>query len=196
MNVLDKVYNTFSNLDRDFARSKKTRTAFITDKFGGDIDTGAMIILDAVSTSGELETAEDIKKLTFVKDIFSQLQANKNKLDSLQSFSSFSDSTEFNELMRVLAKAESSGTGQRETVQAEVYRQQRRAVHFVCTAEGSYFVGLNDCKILHAYNGHMQRMIIRSVTLDNPPNFGDYLEMRSKARAVPIAATKVPQALK
>ena len=83
MEVLDRVYSAFSNLDRDFARSKKSRTDFILEKFGGDIDMGSMIILDAISASTGEETAEDIQKLTFVKEIFEKLKDARDNLDSL-----------------------------------------------------------------------------------------------------------------
>ena len=60
MSILDKVYTTFKRLDQDFARSKKTRTEFITDKFGGDIAIGSVIILDAIRAEGVEESPENI----------------------------------------------------------------------------------------------------------------------------------------
>ena len=101
MEVLDRVYSAFSNLDRDFARSKKSRTDFILEKFGGDIDMGSMIILDAISASTVEETAEDIQKLTFVKEIFEKLKDARDNLDSLPDFK-FTNGSLFQDLILTL----------------------------------------------------------------------------------------------
>ena len=80
MEVLDRVYNAFANLDRDFAKSKKTRAVFIADKFGGDIDIGSTIILDAISSGTGEEKSLSLSRLSRLFRIFSIQSLIKDKI--------------------------------------------------------------------------------------------------------------------
>lgn len=154
MDVLDRVFTTFSNLDRDFKKSTKSRTEFITDKFGGDIDIGAMIILDAISSSTGDETPDDIRKLTFVKHIIAGVKENKDVLDTLPDFS-FSGNDLYTRLISVLDTSYSEGTGVSVISQAELHKKYSGVVHFVSTPKGTKFVPFESCKVVHVYNDNM-----------------------------------------
>ena len=154
MEVLDRVYDTFCRLERDYKRSKKTRTEFITDKFGGDIAVGSMIILDAVSSSTGEETPKDIRKLTFVKHVIDSVKANADSLDTLPDFS-FSGNDLYTRLLSVLDSSLSDGTGIRTVSQADLHKKRRGAVHIIATPKETLFTPFERCTVLHAYNDAM-----------------------------------------
>lgn len=196
MSVLDNVYKTFSNLERDYKRSKKTRTDFIRDKFGGDISIGSMIILDALSAEVDTNNSADIERLSFIKDIFSAIKRNEDKLEQISSFSTFSGGDPMEELMDILNSADAHGCLQVEVSQAELHRLDKGTVHFACTPALTRYADLNKCKVLHAYNEHMAGMIARSVTADEGIDTGRYYQLRSRGKATPIRFVDIASCVK
>lgn len=194
MEVLDRVYSAFSNLDRDFARSKKSRTDFILEKFGGDIDMGSMIILDAISASTVEETAEDIQKLTFVKEIFEKLKDARDNLDSLPDFK-FTNGSLFQDLILTLKESQATGTGVRNLVQGRLRKVHKDAYHFVATADGLTSAPFAGCRVLYAFNENMLGLI--SATSQGPDfkTFGLY-EKKNAIHAVEITPEQATKALK
>ncbi len=176
MSILDSVYKTFSNLDRDYSRSKKTRTEFITDKFGGDIDTGSIIILDAIREEGVSDSPEDIEKLSFIKDSFAFFQENAKRLDKLENFS-HSNADVFFELMGILSDGDAAISGQYIVPQDELWDCSYKALHFITTYEGTTYVPLSACKVFSMYNENMLG-VAASVTGDT----GVALKMGDKFR--------------
>lgn len=85
MEQLDLVYNTLTSLEKNYRRSKKSRSEYILDKFGGDIGVGSFLILNALQAA-ELNDPEDIKKLSTVRRIIDSIRENEHQLDSLSSF--------------------------------------------------------------------------------------------------------------
>lgn len=165
MEVLDKVYTTFKNLDRDFAKSKKTRTEFIVDKFGGDIDIGSMLILDAISSSSGSENVEDINKQTFIKQIFEKIKENRDKLDMLENFT-FSEDSFVSKFSSLLRKSLVAGTGNYYISQEELYKKSG-CFHFVSTQNNGNIMDVKDnCKILNAFNANMANSIGAAMKTD------------------------------
>lgn len=195
MNVLDRVYTTFKRLDQDFARSKKTRTEFITDKFGGDINTGSIIILDAIRAAGVEETPENIAKMSFVKDTFAQIQANADRLDTLSSFD-FADNNVMQNFIDVLWKAEFHGSRQTPSEQSQLWGNKTRALHYLCTPDGSAFAPLDDCKVYAAYNENMVGLLTGAFQLDREPAIGDYFRVMLGRRLKQIQEGAVAKNLK
>lgn len=196
MEILDKVYNTFSHLDRDYSRCKTTRTEFILRKFGGDIDIGSMIILDAIdkdTSNSAGYTSEDLKKLSFVKDIFSTLKATRNSWDTLTDFS-FKSSGLMQELDHLLQNAEYKGTGVRQVSQHVLNSKERGVLHFRCTASRAEYTPVKSCRVFHAYNenmvGHIGTMLIKPVQME----LGAYYTLKGRSsvnKITQIAATKI-----
>lgn len=83
--LLEKVYKTFVNLDTNYARSKKDRATYLSEKFGGDIEMGSFLIMQALSREN-ISSQEDIEKLSFIRGVFDYLVKNKNRVNSLNSF--------------------------------------------------------------------------------------------------------------
>lgn len=154
MKILDKVHSTFSRLDRDFARSKKSRSDFIQDKFGGDIDIGSMLILEAITqeiNNSEAPTNEDISKLSAVRDIFGAIKRHRNHLDSLSSFA-FLDEDMSGSLVNVLNSAQSHGSHIHVMNQGELGKN----VHYRVTASDIKVVPLSKCETIKLYNDNMR----------------------------------------
>lgn len=158
MSVLSKVYSAFSNLEGDYRRSRKTRREFVLDKFGGDIDIGAMIILDAVSNS-ECETSEDVQKLTFVRNIIAQIQSMKDSLDAVMDFSAFSSDATFTNFARVVEQSYINGTHQHAMSPYSFAKANRDTYHFVASPYGMDFIPFQRCPVVKAYNEHMGERI-------------------------------------
>ena len=184
MEVLDRVYKTFKNLDRDFDKSTKTRTQFITDKFGGDINIGSMIILDAISSSSTEYSEEDIEKLTFIKDIFKSIQESKDRLDQLPDFT-FESEGLFSELKQVLVSSKEHGTHLVEAKQSQVSKVKDGAIHFASTVRGTRYTPLNKCVHFHAYNEHMCGMLDVKFKGKLKTELGNYYTTKGRIKVVP-----------
>lgn len=150
MEVLDKVYNTFKNLDRDFARSKKTKTEFIKGKFGGDIRIGSILILSAIGTPSD---SADIEKLSFVNDIFGKLLEAQDRLDALPNFK-FENSDNVIELLQFLGENFSSSIGVEEMEQEELYKKYG-ALQYHCSMDGTIYAPTGSPLVL-VYNENME----------------------------------------
>ena len=85
MTQLDKVYNSLVNLERNYKKSKKSRSEYIADKFGGDFDRGSFLIMSALSEQ-EFTDPVDIEKYSKVREVISILRAHKDHFDSLTTF--------------------------------------------------------------------------------------------------------------
>lgn len=195
--VLDRVYNAFSNFERDYARSKKTREQFIKDKFGGDIEIGSTIILDAISSTDGSETPEDIEKMTFIKDMITSVKSMENNLSRLSTFTNLEGSNAADELFELLNSSYSRGTGQLEMEQSQLYRHSKGEVlHFDCTVFGSCFCDLNASKIIKIYNEHIQGLVENTLRVDGSTGIGSILELRSRNHAVVVEPRKVKSILK
>ncbi len=195
MSVLDRVYTTFNRLDQDFARSKKTRTEFITDKFGGDINIGAIIILDAIRAENAEETPENIAKMSFVKDTFTQIQACADRLDTLSSFD-FANTNVLGSFLDILSRAEGHASGQTIVDQAGLWANKSRAAHFLCTPDGTAFVPLDDCKVYSVYNENMAGLVNGVFKMDRAAQLGDYYKVLPGRRLKQIQEGAVAKNLK
>lgn len=173
MSILDRVYTTFKRLDQDFARSKKSRSEFIVDKFGGDINTGSIIILDAIHAEGLEETPENIEKMSFVKDTFAAIQANADHLDSLTSFV-FTDTNVVSSFMSILAHAENHMAHRVRTEQNVLWGATRKAVHYCCDAEGATYADPDFCTVFQCYNENMAGLLASCFKLDRELELGAY----------------------
>lgn len=158
MDSLDLVYKTFSTLDKNYSRSKKTKEEYIKSKFGGDIDIGAMIILDAL-TKGSVESAEDIEKLSFIRDSFDFLKKNKNRLNSLPSFDPHA-TVNNSSILEVLDSAYLSGT--HISVVSKEGLGRKGAVHYVATSKGISVVPIDLATTMKAFSPAMIDLIAKA----------------------------------
>ncbi len=195
MEVLDRVYRTFSNLDRDYARSKKSRSEFITDKFGGDIDIGSMIILDAVSSLSGNETVEDIEKLTFIKNIFAKIKDSREILDSLPDFS-FSNVELYSNIRNLLTESWETGTRQHVVPQSFHIGEHTKHVHYVCTDTGATYTPLSQCKVLNVYNLYTQALYSNAFSSSSPVVEGEYYVVKNGTFLEKIDKRKLKSYLK
>ena len=150
MEQLDLVYNTFTNLEKNYAHSKKSRKEYLLDKFGGDITVGGMIILDALSRA-DLQTTEDVEKLSKIRDIFATIAENQVRLDTLSDFD-FGTSSGV-KLSAILDNAFTSGTGMKLVVGQEATKKPY--VHFRVTPAGAEVVPMSTAPRLYAYSKAM-----------------------------------------
>lgn len=195
MEVLDRVYTTFRNLDRDFARSKKTRTEFITDKFGGDINIGSIIIMDAISSGDGVQTQEDIEKLSFIRDIFDKIKAFADNLDALEDFS-FSDTSFAKELDTLLTQALVDGTHSAMVSPRDVWSAFSGALHFVATPGGAVWSPVQGIKVVHCYNETMRDYMNVAYPSGISYELGKYYAIKNRFNLRPITPERVTAALK
>lgn len=132
MEQLDLVYNTFANLERNYSRSKKTRTEYITDKFGGNIQIGSFLILNALSAE-EFSDPEDIRKFSEVRSIFDFLLEHQDTLDSLQSFDMGSND-DISLIFGALSAGQVIGTGIEVCSQRSLYTNDSGTMHYDVSA--------------------------------------------------------------
>ncbi len=154
MTILDKVYDQFAHLEENYSKSKQTRSEFVKEKFGGDIATGSVIILDAIHAEGLDEDPAYIEKASFIKDIFAKLVSCADNIDQLGSFN-IEDLSTFDRLMLVLQKAYSSGTKQEVVSQKSMWASKEKVLHYTSGANGIAYCPADNCSVFRAYNESM-----------------------------------------
>lgn len=154
MEPLDRVYSAFTNLEANFKRSKKSRSEYIADKFGGDIDIGSMVILDSLA-SKNLETPEEIAKLSTIRNIFAAIKKRRNSLDSLTSFNFLDESGVESSVASALDSAFERGTG----ICAVDADGLGYAKHYSVLASGIKVLPIAKAERLHVYNQDMMLML-------------------------------------
>lgn len=85
MSTLDKVYQKFENLEEQYLNSGQSRTDFIAERFGGDLEIGITILTDAILKDNPTE-AKDIERFSYLKDIFAFLMKHKDTIEMMPSF--------------------------------------------------------------------------------------------------------------
>ena len=185
MRQLDLVYNTFVNLEKNYAKSKKSREEYLKDKFGGDISVGAFLILNALGAE-EFTDPEDIEKLSKVRDIFDDILANKDNLSELASFDFDTNNTR-NLLFAALNASQASGFGYTVIDQQHLYKK-KDALHYHITPKETLVVPLLHArytrvfsKAIASYVAHITGVVHETGTL---------LESRSGGRIAPVTKPK------
>ena len=151
--VLEKVYDTFTNLERNYKRSKKSRKDYLLEKFGGDIRVGSVIILDAIGAEHP-ETDEEIEKFSTIKTIFENILKSENELDSLTSFDFQIDQSISGKVLSLIDKVSSKRASCTSISQRDLCKKYN-AVHYAVTPEGSYCAPLDKCRFIGTYNEGM-----------------------------------------
>ena len=194
MEILDKVYATFKDLDKNYARSKKTREEFIIDKFGGDIDIGSLIILDTISSQMGDATPEDIQKFTFIKEIFEKIKESREDLNSLCDFT-FTNGSLFQNFLNVLEQSYTNGTHITLVTQKSLRKRDKSAVHFVAGGGGLLESPFAKCKVLHTFNENMLGLI--GATSKGPDfEMFKYYEKKNAVLAVELLESRIDKTLK
>lgn len=158
MNSLDLVYNTFSNLEKSYARSKKTRAEYLTEKFGGDIEVGSFLILQALSQEAPT-SPEDIEKLSFIRDYFGRVSEYKNKLDKIRTFDFSKDAESFQKALECLDAAESTGSGVSYVEQDTLWTSARLPAFHRVTVRGSKCVCFETAPYVRVHSHAIQAML-------------------------------------
>ena len=153
MEQLDAVYNTFTNLEKNYAKSKKSRGEYLLDKFGGDISIGSFLILQALAQE-EFTSAEDIEKLSRVREIFKAIDECKDSLGTLRTLD-FTGNSVYTGIMDALTAAEISGTGMVATEQQSMWKNSRSPAHYSVRPTQVEFVPLMGSKYVKVYSEPM-----------------------------------------
>ena len=156
MEQLDLVYKAFTNLDKSYARSNKTRSEFIESKFGGDINTGIFLILKALS-SCELTDPEDVRKFSEVRTIFESIQKHIGHLDSLKDFS-FKDEDFATAFISALNTGDELGMGIKYVTQEELYTKNK-ALHYKAGADTVIMSPIGVCSVFKTFNDHIRNAV-------------------------------------
>lgn len=176
LEILDKVYKTFKNLDRDYAKSKKSRSEFILGKFGGDFDIGSMLILEAVSNFDGTETSEDLDKLSFIKDIFDKLKSSRDIWDQLTDFT-FKNNAIAQDYKNLIKESYANGIGVNLCQQSRLRKNSKGIIHYLITGQDTMVALPCDCNVLHAYNTHFGNYIVDKYQGD--VRVGSYYELQN-----------------
>ena len=154
--VLDNVYSKFTNLEKDYRRTKKSRSQFITERFGGDIVVGSTIILDAIYEENPT-TQEEIAKFSIVKDIISNILKAKDDLDYLESFDFSNDMSMATVIGKLL---DSVDAGQTTTVPQRGLYEHAEALHFYVDSDGArYESPFPKCRFYRCENPNIYRIL-------------------------------------
>lgn len=173
--TLSLLYTSLSKLDKDFKRTSKSRTAFINERFGGSFADGSVILLDYVS--GDYEDPEDIKKLSFVRDITSKLADSYSELESLHSFS-FERKPESEAMLEMLTAGEFGVYGPVAVAQDEL-NSPVAATHYVVSPKGSRFVPKGLCRKVMLFSNPMVQWASIVIGREHELQLGDALEVRN-----------------
>ena len=182
MRQLDLVYSTFTSLEKNYSRSKKSRAEYLREKFGGDINTGSFLILHALAQE-ELRDPEDIEKLSKVREIFNMIKDNQENLDALKSFD-FSVKSEIEQLAEALSQAEVAGSGIQSVEQADLWKSRQAPAHFMVSPYGVRVVAIDNCKYLRLYSEPMT-VLAKTMSGQNFP-VGTILECKLGGRVAPV----------
>ena len=175
MEQLDLVYNTFANLERNYARSKKSRSEYIADKFGGNIQIGSFLILNALSAE-EFTDPEDIRKFSFVRDIFGEINAHADSLDALESFD-FKESTVVSQLKNALNAGQWTGMHIETCTQSELYGDSRGVIHYDIRSAEAHVAPLMTARYYKIFSNAM--VAFATPFCKVPVKQGDILERKN-----------------
>lgn len=154
MEQLNKVYTTFHDLEKNYRRSKKSRREYLVDKFGGDIEIGMMVILDFF-VGATIESDDDIKKLSFIKDVFAGIKKNIGNLDTLDSFDALLDEGDASSILMLLDSAAVAGAHISTFTTAEMYP----TFHYKATAAGLQVVPILQASRVKVFNDAMRQFV-------------------------------------
>lgn len=158
MESLDLVYSSLTKLEQNYARSKKSRTEYIMDKLGGDINTGAFLILHALSKE-PLTSPEDVDKLSTVREILGKIREHQNDLDRLSSFDFSVENNVLETLMNAMDEAELDGTHVAVVKQDEFCKAVGHLQQFHADRNAATVVPLNTAPYVSCYSDAMASLI-------------------------------------
>lgn len=195
MSILHNVYDAFSTLEASYKRSRKSRREFITDKFGGDIDIGSTIILNAVSAE-DYTDPEDVRKLTFIRNIIGQIVAMQDSLDAVTNFGAFTDGANYASFLRILEQSMREGTKQIPMEPATFIKANPGVFHFSATPEGMQYVPFGQCPVMNLYNEHMLERVRQNFEMVGHPEERSLVGIKNAMRAEPIALSTAVKRMK
>lgn len=147
MSTLDKVYQKFENLEEQFLSSGQSRTDFIAERFGGDLEIGVTILTDAIMKDN-LTESKDIERFSFLKDLFSFLLKHKDTIDMLPGFDvATEDVSEIEDILSKLALTMTTPYHAPVLSQKELY-EQKGLLHYEVTPDSVTYTTLDSC---HAF---------------------------------------------
>lgn len=151
MSTLDKIYQKFENLEEQYLNSEQSRTDFIAERFGQDLEVGITILTDAILKENPSE-AKEIEKFSYLKDLFSFLLKHKDNMDSLSSFEATTE--EVSNMEDILSKLSLTITQPYTPSvinQKELY-EKTGALHYEVTPDSITYVSLDKCHAFYASN--------------------------------------------
>ena len=151
MSTLDKIYQKFENLEEQYLCSEQSRSDFIAERFGQDLEVGITILTDAILKENPSETKE-IEKFSYLKDLFSFLLKHKDSMESLSSFETMTE--EVSDMQDILSKLSLTITKPctpSVTSQKELY-EKTGALHYEVTPDSISYVSLNQCHAFYVSN--------------------------------------------
>lgn len=160
MEQLDAVYTAFSNLEKNYARSKKTREEYLLDKCGGDFDVGPFLILYSLD-SAELTDPADIEKLSFIRHTLEKIKETRGSHNQLKSFN-FDEVPVETQLLSAIIEGARIGRRVQYADQKSFYEASPQGsfqFHYRCNATGSSVVAAEHCKYFHVHTPLIQAFV-------------------------------------
>lgn len=158
MEQLDLVYNTLTKLEQNYARSKKSRTEYITEKLGGDINVGSFLILHALAKETLTEQG-DVEKLSTVRNILAQIKVHQDELDSLRSFEFSKEADSLTVLLEAMDAAEAKGTRISAVNQRDMWKSPNHPAHFSVNRHMSRVVAFNGAPYVYCYSKAISALV-------------------------------------
>ena len=157
MRTLDAVYNTFANLEKNYARASKSRSQYLIGKFGGDISVGSFLILHALSKEVYTDP-EDIEKLSVIREVFANIKAHEDSLDSLNSFNFGAENT-MQQGILALSQGEYDGTGISVVDQKTMWTGKGKPSHYSINSKVTQVVPLSTAPYYNLYSPAIAALI-------------------------------------
>ena len=187
MEQLDKVYSTFVNLEKNFARSTKTREEYLLDKCGGDFDAGPFLIMHYLNSQPITEPA-DVEKLSAIREILDKIQKTKGHHNNLANFN-FLDEEVSVSITDILVSSMCGGSGVTVMTQEDLHKKHKH-LHYRCTPDSATVTFLGTCKF---YNTSVPEVAERVYTWSNGGAYlepGKLYERRSGGRVEEVSSAK------
>lgn len=161
MSTLDKIYQKFENLEVQYLSSGQSRTEFIAERFGQDLEVGVTILTDAILKENPSE-AKEIEKFSYLKDLFSFLLKHKDSIALLPSFEiTTQEAFDIGDVLSKLSLTMPKPYYAPAFTQKELY-EKIGVLHYEVTPEDVNYAALNNCHVFNVSSENFA-MLLKAV---------------------------------
>lgn len=192
MEQLDAVYTAFVNLEKNYARSKKTREEYLLEKCGGDFDVGPFLLMYALD-SAELTDPADIEKLSFIRHTLDKIKETRGRHNQLQSFN-FDEAPVETQVLAAIISGAKNGRGVVYMDQKTFWDKRPKGadsqLHYICDGSVSKVVAAEHCRYFNIHNTLCQSFVVALSNGEMVPPPGSVVERKLGDRFELVSSIK------